>query len=88
MSSKDNIDYFPSFQSFWEKHLPSDIIRKYFLAKFIQEEQAYIADIQSVHPEENLSFDHTFKIASNIGCLRADNKWVCQYDRAFLVLVK
>lgn len=33
-----------------------------------------------------MSFDHTFRIASNIGYVRADKKWVCQYDSAFLVL--
>lgn len=76
---------FPTFKEFGEKYLPSgDIIRKCFLAKFL-EEIAYINDIQSVCPGETLSFDHTFKIASNIGCIRLDKKWTCQYDSAFLV---
>lgn len=77
---------FPLFNQFAGKYLPSDdIIRQCFLAKFLEEEAAYITDIQSVHPGETLSFDHTFKIASNIGCIRPDKKWTCQYDSAFLV---
>ena len=51
----------------------------------MEDEQADIVDIQSIKPGEILSFDHTFKIASNIGCLRGDKKWICQYDSAFLV---
>jgi hypothetical protein len=77
---------FPTFKEFGEKYLPSDdTIRKCFLAKFLEEEAAYITDIQSVCPGETLSFDHTFKIASNIGCVRPDKKWACQYDSVFLV---
>ena len=66
---------FPTFKEFGEKYLPSDdIIRKCFLAKFLEEKVAYINDIQSVCPGETLSFDHTFKFASNIGCIRPDKK--------------
>ena len=40
---------FPTFKEFGEKYLPSDdIIRKCFLPKFLEEEVAYINDIQSV----------------------------------------
>ena len=34
----------------------------------------------------SISFDHTFKIASNIGYIREDKKWISEYDSAFLVL--
>lgn len=77
---------FPLFNQFSGKYLPSDdIIHQCFLAKFLEEEMAYITEIQSVHPGKTLSFNHTFKIASNIGCIRPDKKWACQYDSAFLV---
>ena len=33
-----------------------------------------------------ISCDHTFKVASNIGYLREDNKWVRQYSAVFFVL--
>ena len=77
---------FPSFLEHCKKYLPSDdTIFQCFLKKFMEEENAYLTEIQSVCPGESLSFDHTFKIASNIGYLRTDKKWVCQYDSAFLV---
>lgn len=85
-TNEECIRNFPSFQDFGMKYLPSDdIICKCFLSNFIEEECAFISAIQSVHPGEVLSFDHTFKIASNIGYLRDDSKWVCQYDSAFIV---
>ena len=34
----------------------------------------------------SISFDHTFKVASNIGYLREDKKWINVYDSLFLVL--
>lgn len=77
---------FPSFSDIAEKYLPSDdIIRQCFLSNFLENERAYICDIQSVTPGESLSFDHTFKVASNVGSLRADKKWACEYDSAFIV---
>jgi len=35
-----------------------------------------------------IRLDHTFKVASNIGYLRADKKWVTLYDSIFIVLNK
>ena len=35
-----------------------------------------------------MSVDHTYKVASNVGYLRCDEKWVCQYDGAFIVFNK
>lgn len=77
----------PTFESStYYKYLPSDdTISKCFMANFLENEQYFKREIQSVDTGEELSFDHTFKIASNIGFLRDDNKWVCQYDSVFLV---
>ncbi len=77
----------PTFEdSIYYKCLPSDdIIGKCFLANFLENEQYFRREIQCVDTGEELSFDHTFKIATNIGFLRDDNKWVCQYDSVFLV---
>ena len=33
-----------------------------------------------------LRLDHTFKVASNIGYLRSDGKWVTLYETIFIVL--
>ena len=35
-----------------------------------------------------ISFDHTFKVVSNIGFHRSDNVWVPQYDSLFIVMNK
>ena len=34
---------------------------------------------------ETISFHHTYKVATNIGYLREDKKWITEYDRLFLV---
>lgn len=81
-----NDHFFPTFQEFGQKYLPSDdTISKCFLSKFIEDECAYISEIQSIIPGEVLSIDHTFKVASNIGYVRDDHRWVCQYNSAFIV---
>ena len=68
------------------KFLPGDdIISKCFVAKFLEDENSYKAEIQSTDTGAVLSFDHTFKVAANIGFLQDDKKWVCQYDSVFLV---
>ena len=76
----------PTFEtSTYYKCLPSDdIIGKCFVANFLENEY-FKREIQSVDTGEGLSFDHTFKIATNIGFLRDDSKWVCQYNSVFLV---
>ena len=33
-----------------------------------------------------VSFDHTFKVASNIGYVRSDGRWITQYNSVFIVM--
>lgn len=40
----------------------------------------------SIPVSNSISFDHTFKVASNIGYFREDKVWVEQYDSLFLVM--
>ena len=35
---------------------------------------------------ESIAFDHTFKVAANIGFFRQDGKWIPQYDSLFIVM--
>ena len=56
------------------------------LAKFLKDEHVYLKEMMSILPGESISFDHTFKVAANIGFLRDDGIWVPQYDSLFLVL--
>ena len=37
------------------------------LAKFLKDERLYLAEITSIPVGETISFDHTFKVAANIG---------------------
>ena len=75
---------------FWKSpfsQCPSnDIISKCFLARFLQDEQMYIKDMTTIPTGKSISFDHTFKVAANIGYLREDGTWVHQYDSLFLVM--
>lgn len=64
----------------------NDIISKAFLATFLENEQMYIHEMLSIPIGESISFDHTFKVAANIGYLREDGKWITEYDGLFLVL--
>ena len=61
---------------FWKSpfsQCPSnDIISKCFLARFLQDEQMYIKDMTAIPTGKSISFDHTFKVAANIGYLRED----------------
>ena len=67
--------------------LPTDdSIKNCFLAKFLEDESFYIHSLQAINTGNSLSFDHTFKVAANIGHLRNDNKWVTQYDSVFFIM--
>lgn len=75
---------------FWKSptsHSPSNnILAKCFLAGFLQNEQLYLQEMETIPIGTSISFDHTFKVASNIGYLREDKKWINVYDSLFLVL--
>ena len=53
---------------------------------FLRDEQIYIREITEISPGPIISFDHTFKIAANIGYSREDKKWLPQYVSLFLVM--
>ena len=78
---------FSEFQNTAMAILPSDdTIGKCFLSNFLESENTYVSCSQSINTGCSLSFDHTFKIASNIGYARKDGKWVSQYDSAFFIM--
>ena len=72
----------PKSDEFWSSELskaPSnDLLSKCFLARFLRDEQLYIREITSIDTSESISFDHTFKVATNIGYLHEDKVWVPQ----------
>ena len=64
----------------------NNVISKVFVASFLADEHIYFQEIDSFFIGSKVSFDHTFKIASNIGYYRNDKVWVTQYDSLFLVM--
>lgn len=59
-----------------------------FVTFFLDSEQKYLYEIEKIRTGSTLSFDHTFKVASNIGYRRIDNVWVTQYDSLFIVMTE
>ena len=75
---------------FWSslvsKSPSNNVLAKCFLAGFLQHEQKYLREMMSMPTGDTISFDHTFKVVSNIGYLREDSKWINEYDSLFIVL--
>ncbi len=75
------------FQSSHLSNSPSNsLLAKCFLAKFTSQESVYIRELMSIEIGNSISFDHTFKVAANIGYHREDKVWVNQYNSLFLVM--
>ena len=56
-----------NFVDFDSKTVPSDdLLAKCFLSKFLEDENKYRCKIQSANTGISISFDHTFKVASNL----------------------
>ena len=76
--------------NFWKSltsNSPSNnILAKCFFAGFLHNEQLYLQEMEAIPIGKCISFDHTFKVASNIGYLREDKQWINVYDSLFLVL--
>ena len=76
-----------SVRSWIMKCCPSKhIIHDCFVNWFMAYETYFREELASTSVQECISFDHTFKLASNIGYWRSDGKWIVQYDSAFFVL--
>ena len=75
------------FMSSCLSQTPSDsVFRKVFLSHFLLNEKVYLQEMAKVPVTPFISFDHTFRVAANIGYLRKDGKWVPQYDSMFIVM--
>lgn len=70
----------------YSKSPSNDLISKCFLARFVEDEKVYIREMMAIPTGETISFDHTFKVAANIGFNREDGRWVHQYDSLFIVM--
>ena len=71
------------------KLFPSNgIIARYFSIVFQQNENLYSTHMMNLEVSNCIRLDHTFKVASNIGYLCLDCKWVTLYTSIFIVLNK
>ena len=59
---------------------------KCFLCGFLQDEHLYLKEMTTIPTGKSIRFDHTFKVAANIGFFREDGRWVPQYDSLFMVM--
>ena len=83
LARKDDSDH--DFWKFIMSNSPSNnMLAKCFLTGFLCHEDLYLQEMASIPIGESISFDHTFKIASNIGYVREDKKWISEYDSVFL----
>ena len=64
----------------------NDILNQCFLADFFENRDAYNLHMSLLPIKEFISLDHTFKVASNIGFLRSDGKWVTLYNSVFIAM--
>lgn len=64
----------------------NDLLYKCFLTDFVLNNQRYTSAMSKISAENIICFDHTFKVASNIGYLRSDAQWVTQYSSVFIVM--
>lgn len=64
----------------------NDIIARCFIIKFQKNERFYTKHMLDLKVTHCLRLDYTFKVASNIGYLRQDGKWITQYGSVLVVL--
>ena len=64
----------------------NDILNQCFLANFFENKDAYNLHLSLQPIKDFISLDHTFKVASNIGFVRSDGKWVTLYKSVFIAL--
>lgn len=70
-----------------QKPYPSnDMLGKCFISNFAEHKLSYFCHMSTIGTDDYISIDHTFKVAANIGYLRADSKWVTQYNSLLIVL--
>ena len=75
-----------SLQLLYQPVPSNDAVSKCFICDYEDKQSLYTNSMLALKIKECISFDHTFKVAANIGYLRPDGKWVTQYSSVFLVL--
>lgn len=66
----------------------NDLIARCFMIRFQQDEHKYSAYMTNLKVSNSIRIDHTFKVASNIGYLRQDGKWITLYNSVLIRLAR
>lgn len=64
----------------------NDIVTRCLIVNFIENQAFYDSQMLGIEVNKCIRIDHTFKVASNIGYLRKDGRWITQYGSIFIVL--
>ena len=65
----------------------NDLIKKCFMNNFLEKKNFYFTSMSTLLTLASgfISLNHNFKIAINIGYLRQDGRWICQYNSVLFV---
>ena len=67
--------------------MPSNnILQQCFVFHFLENKDMYNHHMSQLPVNKFISLDHTFKVASNIGFVRSDGKWIRLYNSVFIAL--
>lgn len=56
------------------------------MVDYFQNKDIYNFHMSQIPVKKCLTLDHTFKVASNIGYVRSDGKWVTLYNSVFIAM--
>lgn len=87
IQAKDRVTSLDRYISLIVCPYPSnDVICKCFISEFLLNQAKYTSAMAKITATNLISFDHTFKVAANVGYLRNDGKWISQYNSVFIVM--
>ena len=86
LTDDDHLTHYSSLMLLGTPYPSNYLIYKCFLTDFLLNSDRYMSVMSTVSANNVISIDHTFKIASNIGYLRGDGKWITQYKSVFIVM--
>ena len=75
-----------TISSLYNRPPSNDLLTNCFLQNFFEHKCEYFKAMEELLTSEYLSFDHTFKVAANLGYLRPDKKWIPLYSSLFIIL--
>ena len=84
--SQEEVSEFTKSECLLSTQQPHPTNARCFIIYFQQNECAYLSHMDSMRIRKCIRLDHTFKVASNIGYLRSDGRWVTLYESIFIVL--